>query len=43
MLWRVEYKEVGTEEVITRVLDGKELGWLSLDFAYEVINYTRIK
>ena len=43
MLWRVEYKEVGTEEIITRVLDGKELGWLSLDFAYEVISCTRVR
>jgi hypothetical protein len=42
-MFEVVYREIDTEDLITETMDSVMLGYLLLDFAYEVISTKKLK
>lgn len=43
MMYRVSYKEVGTEDIKVEEMDGRTVGGLKADWAFEVIKIEKIE
>lgn len=42
-MYEVAYKEVGTDEIIVKKMDSIQLGYLVMDFAFDIISTKKIK
>ena len=43
MMYKVTYKEIGTEDIKVEVMDGRTVGGLKADWAFEVISVEEIE